>query len=259
MTPQRDASISAWSVRAAAALFSAFGVLALLLATIGVYGLKAYDVSRRTREIGIRMALGATGRDVERLVMREGMRTTIIGLAIGLLLAAASASCSAVCCIASARSIRRADHRGGRAVDGGDAGVLPAGPPRHAHRPARSAAPRSRAKPNARLKPSRSSTFYAAVAQGFAYNAGTMTFTTAPSPGCPAQELLKFGADFKIIDKVSVPISPPASADRSSSTRDDRAATRIEDCEQVARLLADDDGHVLRREQPPSCASARMT
>jgi predicted permease len=88
MTAQRDASISAWSVRAAAGLFSAFGVLALLLATIGVYGLKAYDVSRRTREIGIRMALGATGRDVERLVMGEGLRTTLTGLAIGLLLAA---------------------------------------------------------------------------------------------------------------------------------------------------------------------------
>src|SRR3954451_1772797 len=91
MTSHRDASISEWAVRAAAALFSAFGVLALLLATIGVYGLKAYDVSRRTREIGIRMALGATRADVERLVMREGFRTTVIGLIIGLALAAASA------------------------------------------------------------------------------------------------------------------------------------------------------------------------
>ena len=88
MTSHRDASISEWAVRAAAVLFSAFGVLALLLATIGVYGLKAYDVSRRTREIGIRMALGATSADVERLVMREGVRTTIVGLAIGLALAA---------------------------------------------------------------------------------------------------------------------------------------------------------------------------
>jgi ABC-type antimicrobial peptide transport system permease subunit len=69
-------------------MFSAFGALALLLATIGVYGLKAYDVSRRTREIGIRMALGATTTDVERMVLSEGMKTTVIGLAIGLLLAA---------------------------------------------------------------------------------------------------------------------------------------------------------------------------
>jgi putative ABC transport system permease protein len=89
MALQRDASISSWSVAAAAALFVAFGIVALLLATIGVYGLKAYDVSRRTREIGIRMALGATSRDVERLVMREGVRTTTIGVAIGLLLAIA--------------------------------------------------------------------------------------------------------------------------------------------------------------------------
>jgi len=88
MTSHRDASISEWAVRAAAVLFSAFGVVALLLATIGVYGLKAYDVSRRTREIGIRMALGATSADVERLVMREGVRTTVAGLAVGLALAA---------------------------------------------------------------------------------------------------------------------------------------------------------------------------
>jgi predicted permease len=88
MNNHRDASILAWSVRVAAGLFSAFGALALLLATIGVYGLKAYDVSRRTREIGIRMAIGATSGDVLRLVLREGLKTTAIGLAIGLLLAA---------------------------------------------------------------------------------------------------------------------------------------------------------------------------
>jgi len=88
MTQHRDRSLTEWAVRAAATMFSIFGALALLVATIGVYGLKAYDVSRRTREIGIRMALGATSGDVERLVMREGMWTTIVGLTIGLLLAA---------------------------------------------------------------------------------------------------------------------------------------------------------------------------
>jgi len=88
MTEHRDVSILSWSVRVGAGLFSAFGILALLLATIGVYGLKAYDVSRRTREIGIRMALGATSGDVKRLMMREGVRTTTIGVGIGVLLAA---------------------------------------------------------------------------------------------------------------------------------------------------------------------------
>ena len=87
MNGHRDASILSWSVRVAAGLFSAFGALALLLATIGVYGLKAYDVSRRTREIGIRMAIGATSQDVQRLVLREGLRTTAWGLGIGMLLA----------------------------------------------------------------------------------------------------------------------------------------------------------------------------
>jgi len=88
MQDQRYRSLTEWSVRAAATLFSTFGVLALLLATIGVYGLKAYDVSRRTREIGIRMALGGTGRDVTRLIVGEGARTTAIGVVVGLLMAA---------------------------------------------------------------------------------------------------------------------------------------------------------------------------
>jgi predicted permease len=88
MEMQRDRSVTEWSVRAAALLFSTFGVLALALATIGVYGLKAYDVSRRTREIGIRMALGATAGDLQKLIVREGIRTTAVGLAIGLLMAA---------------------------------------------------------------------------------------------------------------------------------------------------------------------------
>jgi predicted permease len=89
MTAQRDESISMWGVRAAAVLFVAFGALALLLATMGVYGLKAYDVSTRTQEIGIRMAMGATSGDVQRLVLGEGARTTAIGLVAGLALAVA--------------------------------------------------------------------------------------------------------------------------------------------------------------------------
>jgi macrolide transport system ATP-binding/permease protein len=88
MQTQRYRSLTEWSVRAAAMLFSTFGVLALLLATIGVYGLKAYEVSRRTREIGIRMALGASARDVKRLFLREGARTTVVGLMVGVALAA---------------------------------------------------------------------------------------------------------------------------------------------------------------------------
>jgi len=88
MAEHRYRSVAEWSVRAAATMFATLGGLALLLATIGVYGLKAYDVSRRTREIGIRLALGATGGDVARLLLGEGARTTLVGLLIGVLLAA---------------------------------------------------------------------------------------------------------------------------------------------------------------------------
>jgi predicted permease len=70
--------------RVNALLITTFSLVALLLAAVGVYGVIAYGVSRRTREIGIRIALGARGEDVMRLVMREGVLLGIAGVALGL-------------------------------------------------------------------------------------------------------------------------------------------------------------------------------
>jgi ABC-type antimicrobial peptide transport system permease subunit len=82
-----DSNLQLWVVRAGAAMFSIFGGLALILAIIGLYGIKAYSVARRTREIGIRMALGAEPGTVLRMIMREGSIMLLCGVALGLLLA----------------------------------------------------------------------------------------------------------------------------------------------------------------------------
>jgi putative ABC transport system permease protein len=71
----------------AADLLGAMGVLALLLAAIGLYGVMAYAVSQRTQELGIRLALGASPGSLLTMVVRQGMTLTTIGLIVGLALA----------------------------------------------------------------------------------------------------------------------------------------------------------------------------
>ena len=76
--------------RIVASVSASLGLVGVLLAALGIYGVTAYAVTRRTREIGIRIALGAQRVDVMQMILREGMRLAAIGAAIGLTLAASA-------------------------------------------------------------------------------------------------------------------------------------------------------------------------
>jgi putative ABC transport system permease protein len=81
----QNMSFAYWAPRLAAGIATAFGVLALLLATMGLYSVMTYAVTQQTREIGIRMALGAQVSDVLKMVVRHGMIMVIAGMLIGLI------------------------------------------------------------------------------------------------------------------------------------------------------------------------------
>jgi ABC-type antimicrobial peptide transport system permease subunit len=73
-------------------MFFGFGALALALAAVGLYAIIAFAVAQRTREIGVRIALGAASHDVMRLVVGEGVRVTLIGVAVGMAVAVVGSS-----------------------------------------------------------------------------------------------------------------------------------------------------------------------
>jgi len=78
---------SLWFVRVFGTMFMIFGFVALFLASIGLYAVMSFSVSRRTREVGIRMALGAQGRDVVRMIFGQGALQLAVGMAVGLAMA----------------------------------------------------------------------------------------------------------------------------------------------------------------------------
>jgi len=84
-------SVPLFSYRMAAIVLASFGVLAIVLAAIGIYGVMSYVVAGRTREVGVRVALGAARSDVLLLIMRQGMSLAVLGLVIGLAIGFAAA------------------------------------------------------------------------------------------------------------------------------------------------------------------------
>lgn len=86
-TLQEREQLASFVQRLAGTFVGAFGLLSLVLAAVGIYGVTSYTTRQRTHEIGIRMALGATGEDVLKLVLGRALRLTLIGIALGLVAA----------------------------------------------------------------------------------------------------------------------------------------------------------------------------
>lgn len=84
MTLQEHFIDRRWPFRVFGSLFAVFAGIALVLSSVGIYAVMAYAVSQRTQEIGVRMALGASGGSILRMVMRRGLTQLVIGLAVGL-------------------------------------------------------------------------------------------------------------------------------------------------------------------------------
>jgi putative ABC transport system permease protein len=90
MTQALGSGLGFFPVRAGAFAAAAFGLLAFVLAIVGLYGVTSYLANQRTHEIGIRMAIGANSEQIVRLVLQDGLRLVFLGVAVGLLATSAS-------------------------------------------------------------------------------------------------------------------------------------------------------------------------
>jgi len=89
MTGRQYLDYSVGNAKGPAIMVGAFGVLALILATVGLYGVMWYSVTQRTREFGVRLSLGASEKEVVRMVLGRGLTTTLVGVFLGSILALA--------------------------------------------------------------------------------------------------------------------------------------------------------------------------